>query len=590
MPAAQTVPGKISGGWHMPLMEDGRLKTLLTGEGVEALAAGRLRISKVAIQIYDGQTPPQPRLIINAPECFFDMSQKQAAAAGPIALRAANGRYSIQGRGFSWSQTAATLSISNDVRTIISRPVARQKPGKPADSPPIKVRADRFDYNRTSNIGTYRGRVKATQGSRFQLRCGQLTVLLPEEGQDARTIAARGDIQIEVQSGQRTAVLTGETAHYQPADSGQMLLQLRGSPSWRSDDYEGRGEAIDIERLDTEPIFTVRENARMTMPAPDQSKSEPSAPSKIRLQAGSYIYTVAESKIQFRGDVQAQSDSGWTIASRRLTAFIKPENRTIRRIAAEGQVQITQTAGNRAMQAAGSAIAFTPLDPNQSDMLIEGEASIASRDFNARGDRIHLRQNGAETAVFADGNVQVELLRFAAPDGSLLSLAQAPKPESAQQSPIRIAADKGHLEAGKGRFQGNVTVKDAKGTMQSQTLDIGFGKTLRSIQNLKVSGNVRVIHPDGKLACRQLIGDFSESNVLRRLTTNGNVEIRNINGVATGRQAVYRADKGSIELSEAELRTKIAGRRTITTAGLLLWYPAKNTFTARGKFRSRTLP
>lgn len=593
---AQTASGKVSGGWRMPLMENGKLKTLLVGSGAETLADGRFRISEVAIQIYDDQIPPQPRLLIDAPECFFDMAQRQASSAGPISLREANGNYSIQGLGFSWTQSTSNLSISNNVRTIISRPAAEQEPDEPADSAPIEVRADRFDYDRTSNVGTYRGRVKAAQGSRFQLSCDQVKVLLPDEKRDARTIEAQGNVQIEFRSEDRTTVLVGDRARYQTATSGE-TLQLRGAPFWRADDYEGRGQEIDVENLDAAPAFTVRGDAQMSMPAAIDSSQEAfaSTPPKIQLLAGSYTYLASESKVLFLGGVQAHSDGKWDVESQRLTAFIQPESQTIQRIIAEEQVRVTRTDGNEETQTNGSVIIFTPLGPRRSDIVIEGKARFAGQDFSAQGDLIHLHQNNKETAVSAAGNVQVKLLRFTAPGGGILSLAQAPKVASAQKSELLIIANKANLASGKGRFEGDVVVKDAQGTMKSQTLDIMFGKTLRSIQKLKVSGNVQIRHAEGKLACHQLIGDFSGASVLRRLTASGAVEIQNLRGAAAGRRAIYFADKGWIELSgDAQLRARIAasqGFRNIrATADLLLWDQIQNTFQARGKFRSRTLP
>lgn len=595
---AQTASGKVSGGWRMPLMENGKLKTLLVGSGAETLADGRFRISEVAIQIYDDQIPPQPRLLIDAPECFFDVAQRQASSAGPISLREAGGNYSIRGLGFSWTQSTSNLSISNNVRTIISQPAAERKLDEPAlDSAPIEVRAERFDYDKTSNVGTYRGRVKAVQGGRFQLSCDQVKVLLPDEKRNARTIEAQGNVRIEFRSEKRTTVLVGERALYQTANSGE-TLQLRGAPFWRADNYEGRGQKIDVENLNADPAFTVRGDAQMSMPAAIASsqKSFASAPPKIQLRAGSYTYLASESKVLFLGGVQAHSAGKWDVESRKLTAFIQPENQTIQRIIAEEQVRVTRIDGDEETQTAGSVITFTPLGTKRSDIVIEGKARFDGQDFRAQGDHIHLRQNKEETAVSADGNVQVKLLRFAAPGGGILSLAQAPKAASAQQSELLIIADKANLASGKGRFEGDVLVKDAKGTMKSQTLDIVFGKTLRSIQNLKVSGNVQIRHAEGKLVCRQLIGDFSsDSNVLRRLTASGAVEIQNVHGTAAGRRAIYFADKGWIELSgDAQLRARIAasqGSRNVrATADLLLWDQTKNTFQARGKFRSRTLP
>ncbi|MCS1409108.1 MAG: Lipopolysaccharide export system protein LptA [Verrucomicrobia subdivision 3 bacterium] len=592
---AQPVAGRVTGGWRMPLMEENRLKTLLTGEGAEPVESGFLRISKVKIEIYDDQTPPQPRLVIDAPECFFDISEQQTSSSGQISLKGADGRYSIQGRGFAWIQAASQLSISNDVRTVISRSMIHPQTDRKSNAEPIHVRAGRFDYNRNSNVGTYRDNVEVRQGKRFQLTCQQLTVLLPEGDQEARTITAQGNLQIQFITADGTTTLTGETAHYQTPGSGETLT-LRGTPSWHSGDYEGSGGEIDLENLNTDPIFTVRNRAKMSMPSTIAPQATPEGKHpKIYLEADSY--TVSEAQALFIGSVNAHSEDGWEVESQRLTALINQKKQMIERIIAEQNVRIVQTDGDKVTQAIGSEIAFVPLGKNQADLVIEGQAHVISEDFNARGDRIHFRRQADETTVSATGNVTVDLQRFASSSGGFLGLGKAPDQHvTGESSDIRIRADTYLLKSGKGRFARNVTVRDAGGTLTSDVLDIVFGKTPRTIRSIKSSGNVQVSHEDGQLTCQQLAGDLSGSfNTLDRLIATGAVEIRNSEGTASGARAVYLVKEGLIELSgEPELFTRIATPRGVknilTTADLLIWDQAKNTFKGRGKYRSQTLP
>lgn len=577
------------------------MKTLLTGDGAKPLPSGALEISKVRIQIFDDQTPPQVRMSIEAPECVFDSREQVASSAGPIGLKATDGSFSIEGRGFIWDQAGGKLSISNSVRTIISRKALQsvKKDGKPGakEGLPIYVNSDQFDYDKESNLGQYRGNVSAAEGERFKMGCEQLRVELPKGPDSPQSISAEGHVIIELKTDKTTTKLTGDNAHYETIEDDASLL-LNGQPSWRSENYSGMGEVIRITNLNTTPAFNVSGSASMSIPVPE-SEGNKLEEQKITLQSNSY--TVNETGAIFIGNVKAQSNANWTLASQRLVADIKRDSQSITRILAEDNVSIEQSIDGKKMTATGSRAEFTPTGDVLSDAVISGNAIVNNIDFKSRADRIQLRKTDSGTAIAADGNVTLVLPRRSSTNSGFLGIStelgpDETKTESGTPQQIEIRADRYRLNSGSGRFDGNVTVTDSKGSLSSRILDIEFGDSLRTIKSMTASGNVSVVNEKGELSCLQLEGQFEgKQNRLERLIATDAVELKQSNGVATGAKAVFLVAQQLVELTgEPELRTRIVNgtisKNVLTTADKLIWDQANNTFKGRGKYRSQTLP
>ncbi len=568
----------------MPLMEEGRISTLIRGESAELRDQGQQRITEVEIRIYDDGRPPQPQLIIETPECEFDLKDRRCYSSGLIRLREADGQYTLTGRGFSWRQGAAKLTISNEVQTIIKP--AGAEPGRL----PIEIRSERFDYDRNTDIGIYQGKVTADQGDRFALQCRRLSVWLNKGEQDERQIEAAGGIVIRIDTEANQFVLTGESASYLARDEQPEILTLKGQPTWQADRYRGSGNTVLIENLNTEPIVKVQGQARMTLPEPTDSPD----PSLIELQAENYVLMAEAAR--FSGGVQAQSENGWRLQSRNLVALLTNPERKPQKITAEENVRIVQETERGKTEIDGEFVTFVPREDGRLEVTVTERARIAFPEFAAQGDRIHLVQGDKELAVDADGHVRVDLQRFLSADGTLLSLLPQINAKPAKPSEMRIEADHAVLGSGKGRFEGKVQVVDVAGALHCGLLELTFGRDYRTLRNLKAIDRVRVVHSQGQLTCGQLAAFFSAtSNALNRLEAKREVEIQSSKGVVSGESAIWETETGQIELTgDVALRTRIdssSGPRTIlATADRLLWNQLLNTYQATGKYRSRTVP
>ncbi len=590
----QPASGTVRGGWRMPLMEENRMKTLISGDGADSLESGARKISNVKIQIFDDQTPPQAKMIIEAPECLFDAAKKVASSDGPIALKATDGSFSIKGLGFNWDQGSSKLSISNRVETTISRAALQSNS---VASIPIHVTADQFTYDKASNLGIYQGNVQASEGERFKMGCDHLRVELPEGNDAPQRISATDNVRIQLRSDGRTTELRGNKADYESTSSSGSL-RLEGEPSWNSESYFGGGTLITISNLTTAPLFNVSGASTMTIPVPGKAGDIQTA-QRITLQADTY--SVTETGAEFTGNVTAEADADWRLSSQQLSAAIEKDTQTVTRILAQTEVEIEQTIDGKKTLAKGDYAEFTPDGDALSDAIISGNGSISNDDFQSRADKIRLSKVGLTTNISADGRVSVVLPRQSSGNSGFLGIAATPgadtgtKSDQGQQE-LTITSDRYRLVDGIGTFEGKVNVTDSKGSMSCQTLNIEFKESLRNIRSMTASGNVSIVNEKGELTCHQLEGLFrGQNNRLEQLIATDAVELKQTNGVATGAKAVFNVLQQVVELTgDPELRTRIVNgsvaQNVLTTADILIWDQKTNTFKCRGAYRVRTLP
>lgn len=94
-----------------------QMKTLLQGAEAEPEADGLIRITAVKLSKFaeDGRL----QMLMEAPQCVFDSLRRSVSSPGPLHMRYADGKVSLEGEGFLWQQTNSVLIISNKVRTVI---------------------------------------------------------------------------------------------------------------------------------------------------------------------------------------------------------------------------------------------------------------------------------------------------------------------------------------------------------------------------------------------------------------------------------------------------------------------------------------
>lgn len=94
-----------------------QLKTLLEGAEAEPQSGGFILIRNVKWQSFaaTGQT----QMVVKAPHCILDSVQRSVSSDGRLEAISGDGRFFIEGEGFSIQQTNSILIISNRVHTVI---------------------------------------------------------------------------------------------------------------------------------------------------------------------------------------------------------------------------------------------------------------------------------------------------------------------------------------------------------------------------------------------------------------------------------------------------------------------------------------
>lgn len=239
-----------------------RMQSLLQAEKVQPFSEKLFLLSGLTLQTY--RENGEPELLIKAPQCLYDRDAKSASSPGPLRVTTADGKFSIEGEGFSLLQTSSSLNISNRVRTIIDADLlnpqtnSRAKSGNKSGGSGVEIRADQFEYSGDTGVGVYERQVHVTGTNDMSLASEKLAFELPFKERQLKTLKAERDVVVD-HAGVRA---TGQTALYSAATG---LIRLRGNPAWRHELREGRGDELIIDR--TNKIFRAEGHAWVRMPA-----------------------------------------------------------------------------------------------------------------------------------------------------------------------------------------------------------------------------------------------------------------------------------------------------------------------------------
>ena len=112
--------GKITG-FKVPEFFDPpnqrQVRAMLTGAEAIPDADGRIKIRELQVETF--RETGERELVVTAPDCIYDPKARTASSSGPIQARTEDRRLQIEGRGFLLVMTNKTLTISNNIHTVI---------------------------------------------------------------------------------------------------------------------------------------------------------------------------------------------------------------------------------------------------------------------------------------------------------------------------------------------------------------------------------------------------------------------------------------------------------------------------------------
>jgi lipopolysaccharide export system protein LptA len=251
-----------------------QLKSLLEGARAQRLPDGRIQVTDAKYRTY--RVTGEGEMTVEAPECFYNSGQRSISSSGPLHVKTADGKFSIEGEGFLWQQTNSTLLVSNRVHTIIhpeqsgppaatatTNVAAEQTPPTAKQAPGIDIFSDQFEYAQNSGLGVYRGNVRVA-GTNLNSTAGKMTMVLSAAERRLQTLEAEENVIINYEKIHATA---GQALY--SADTG--LIQLTNQPTWRLEQRDGSGDELVFDQ--TNRIFRANGHARLNMPAQNMGVS-----------------------------------------------------------------------------------------------------------------------------------------------------------------------------------------------------------------------------------------------------------------------------------------------------------------------------
>ncbi len=109
----------------------GRLRSLLMGDSMTPVGPGRMLVRGVRLETYayDGERRIVD-LIVEAPECLFNLRTRIVSSDGPMTAIRASGDLRLVGVGFEWRQKTSRLYVNSNVRTILNQRLSLERKGK----------------------------------------------------------------------------------------------------------------------------------------------------------------------------------------------------------------------------------------------------------------------------------------------------------------------------------------------------------------------------------------------------------------------------------------------------------------------------
>ena len=100
-----------------------QVKMRLSGAEALPLPGGLMDVKQLRVETFgvDGK----PEMVVRAPQCTYAPMDGVASSSGHLDLQTGDGKFRVEGEGFLWRQARSSLTISNQVRTVIDMPAVK---------------------------------------------------------------------------------------------------------------------------------------------------------------------------------------------------------------------------------------------------------------------------------------------------------------------------------------------------------------------------------------------------------------------------------------------------------------------------------
>jgi lipopolysaccharide export system protein LptA len=518
--AQSSISGRVSGGFQAPTSTDAQgRRSVLKGESMEQRGSNVVEIIQPRVVNYNADDTPD--MLMNSPECLYDMKASIAQSASTLSVRTADERFSITGTGWRWEPSASLLLISNSVSATVRKPALNTNAvsALPNTNEPVKISSTRFqqDGDALSFIGT----VRVLEGTNTLL-CDRLNLATEKPG-GVQKIDAIGSVKVS-QGG--TEVLSGK-AHY---DFKENIVHFSDHPKWIADRRQGSSDLLTLNRSNDTVYAEGKVYMKLPMTnvvaastvAPDAIAPSTNAPSAsestnryLEVFANKFTYEQATSnrlaRAIYEQEVRVLHEDE-TITCARLVVNFGPDSR-IQHIRAEENVVI-ENGDNKAF---GDLAEY---DLGAQSIVLTGKPHWTLGDRKGSSQRLIFLTQTRETLALEN----VEMILPGQSLGGMFTLGVAANsantaehPATAPQtnSPMIITSDSFSHGDNLSVFQGSVRAHDDRGSIDCALLTIVTGVS-NKVERMVAERNVVVRQPT--MAAFGERAEYNTSDELVRLT------------------------------------------------------------------------
>ena len=549
---------------YFPAPHFSQIEMKLTGtEGIE-LPGKQFKVTQPRLVTF--RKNGEREIEIEAPHCNYDDPARSLESPEHLSVKTGDGRFRIQGDGFSFRQRDKILIISNNVQAVIERLTN--------NAAPLVITASWFEFNAETRRGVFHDNVKGEDAD-YAFTCGLLAVNAGTNKNSFELIEATDSLEITGKS--KPGRASAQRGIYHRADE---RVELIGDATWAFDGKSGKADRITARK--TDESYEAVGNVVMKMPRESLgaaggllSTNNPGARS-----SGNNLVEIQTDHLTKRGNrLLADGAVRLTDGTNQLSCD-RLEALTATKTTSEGTATAT---GNVFVERGGAGIRSERADYTKADskIVFTGNPRFIQDKIQGKATRVTVLTTTGE--VFAENDVTVAF-PLAAGGGSLLGFFPGAETNRVAQQ-AEIVAQNFLLKERVGKFTGDVQAHQIPRTggeprLQADELEVRIAADRRHAESLQARKNV--IYEQGiagvtngpnayvKMVSETLTASAdATTKELTQLVAAGGVELTQADSVATGERAIYtRGDQVLKLLGNPQIKTTDA---TFSSEQELIW-------------------
>lgn len=588
---------------------------LLKGDTAEFLSGGRVQLSGVTVATRLPTNEINFTFTTPSGEYHRDATGDMITSTNTLDVRSQDGRFQLGGRDYVFRPYTNTLVINADVTTTFDQSLfsttnaIHNAAADQTNRPPLVVTSTALEFNGSTGDAAYRKNVALTDGSTLRANAGEVLLNVAAMTNVNRRVIARDGVRMELTTTQGVAIARAAQAILSTSSNVEARVEMTGNPLWTKGLISGSGGTLNWQSVSNQYEFTGTGGTTVRFPSTmfGTNKTELMTTNLQWIDIRSDRHRFVPGKLEFDGQVVAQSSTNWLMSTRRFAVDLDATNKPTR-MEAQSEFHFEIHDGTHAGHGEADHALVNYTTNGVPKVSLNGQPRWISPEFEKRADVIEVVDPTGDAVYTGDGHVELKLLGLNLIDldwfGVRTNNVDRPKKAaSTNQEPVLITAEHSRYHAGFGEFSGNVQVMSGTNSLFADRLTLQITPDNR-LTNLVASGHVKVHQGGIVLVSDEIRATFDGTpKNIPHVDARGNVQICGIvegtAGRATGKTLSYDGDTGEatldgdpeiIKFGEPDGPNKPAPPPYLIKAGQIVWNMRTGERTMRNGFSGVNLP